>query len=216
MKFILGKKMQSTQIFSKEGKAIPVTLVQAGPCFVTQIKNEEKDGYSGVQIGFGPAKRGFGEKKEKKMKKPQRGHLAKIPNPKSQILNLRWLREFRTEKVGEIKLGDEIKADIFQEGDKVKVSGLSKGKGFQGVVKRHGFRGGPKTHGQKHSLRAPGSIGSTFPERVPKGRRMAGRMGGERVTVENLEVVKADAEENILAIKGALPGPKGTILEISG
>ena len=209
MKFILGKKMQSTQIFGKDGRAIPVTLVQAGPCFVTQIKNEEKDGYSGVQIGFL-------EKKEKKMKKPQRGHLAKSKAQNPNIKNLKWLREFRTEKPEEIKLGDEIKADIFKEGDKVKVSGISKGKGFQGVVKRHGFRGGPKTHGQKHSLRAPGSIGSTFPERIPKGRRMAGRMGGERVTVKNLEIVKVDAEENILAIKGAVPGPRGTILEISG
>jgi len=124
------------------------------------------------------------------------------------------LREFRTEEVGEIKTGDKITADVFKEGDKVKVSGVSKGKGFQGVVKRHGFAGGPKSHGQKHSLRAPGSIGATFPERVPKGRRMAGRMGGERVTIKNLEIVKVDAEENILAIKGAVPGVRGSLVEI--
>jgi len=201
MKFILGKKLESAQIFGQEGKIIPVTLVFAGPCFVTQIKNKEKDGYEGVQIGFGA-------KKDKKMNKPQRGHLGENPN-------LKYLREFRAEN-SEMKLGDEIKVDIFKEGDKVKVSGISKGKGFQGVVKRHGFSGGPKSHGQKHSLRAPGSIGATFPERVPKGRRMAGRMGGERVTVKNLEIVKVDVEENILAIKGAVPGNRGTILEISG
>lgn len=200
MKFILGKKLESSQIFGQEGKMIPVTLVLAGPCFVTQIKDKEKDGYNAIQIGFQ-------EKKEKKTNKPERGHLGKNPN-------LRHLREFRAENP-EIKLGDEIKADIFKEGDEVKVSGISKGKGFQGVVKRHGFGGGPKSHGQKHRLRAPGSIGATFPERVPKGRRMAGRMGGERVTVKNLEIVKVDVEENIIAIKGAVPGNRGTILEIS-
>jgi len=201
MKFILGKKLESAQIFGQEGKIIPVTLVLAGPCFVTQIKNKEKDGYQAVQIGF------F-EKKEKKTNKPERGHLGKNPN-------LRYLREFRAENP-EMKLGDEIKIDIFKEGDKVKVSGTSKGKGFQGVVKRHGFGGGPKSHGQKHRLRAPGSIGATFPERVPKGRRMAGRMGGERTTIKNLEIVKVDVEENILAIKGAIPGNRGALLEISG
>lgn len=201
MKFILGKKLESAQIFGQEGKMIPVTLVLAGPCFVTQIKDKEKDGYNAIQIGFQ-------EKKEKKTNKPERGHLGKNPN-------LRYLREFRAENP-EIKLGDEIKADIFKEGDEVKVSGISKGKGFQGVVKRHGFGGGPKSHGQKHRLRAPGSIGATFPERVPKGRRMAGRMGGERVTVKNLEIIKVDVSENIIAIKGAVPGNRGTILEISG
>jgi len=207
MKFILGKKLQSTQIFDKDGKAIPVTLVQAGPCFITQIRNEEKDGYGAVQLGFG-------EKKEKKMKKPQQGHLKKVQISNFKFQNLKYLREFQVEN-SDMKLGDEIKADIFQEGDIVKVSGISKGKGFQGVVKRHGFAGGPKSHGQKHSLRAPGSIGATFPERVPKGRRMAGRMGGVRVTVKNLEIVKVDVKENIIAIKGAIPGNRGSLIEIT-
>lgn len=202
MKYILGKKLEMTQLFDKEGKALPVTLVQAGPCYVTQLKGTEKDGYKAVQVGFE-------EKKEKKMKKPQKGHLAKMPSPK----NLRYMKEFRDED-SKLNVGDEIKADIFAEGDMVKVAGLSKGKGFAGVVKRHHFGGGPATHGQKHSLRAPGSIGATFPERVPKGRRMAGRMGHERSTVEGLKIVRIDAENNILAILGAVPGKKGTLLEI--
>jgi len=209
MKFILAKKLQMTQIFDLEGRAVPVTLIQAGPCFVTQIKSKDtKDGYSAVQIGFG-------EMKEKKVKKPQAGHLAKIPNPKSQIPNLKYLREFRTED-SELKLGDEIKADVFKEGDFVKVIGISKGKGFQGVVKRHGFKGGPASHGQKDRLRAPGSIGATFPERVIKGMRMAGRMGADQVTVEGLKIAKVDAENNIIAIKGAVPGNRGSLIEIIG
>lgn len=198
-----------TQIFDAEGKAVPVTLVQAGPCFVTRLKTVEKDGYDAVQICFS-------EMKEKKLKKPQAGHLKKIKNPKFKIQDFgKYLREFRVEKP-EGQIGDEIKADIFKEGDTVKVISFSKGKGFQGVVKRHGFGGGPATHGQKHRLRAPGSIGATFPERVPKGRRMAGRMGGEQVTVEGLTIAKIDAENNILAVKGAIPGYKGSLIEIIG
>lgn len=192
-----------TQVFDKEGRAIPVTLVQAGPCFVTQKKTLAKDEYEAVQIGFG-------EIKEKKLTKAQRGHLVKAGQG-----NLKFLSEFRVEN-SDLELGSEIKADIFQEGDLVKVVGTSKGKGFAGVVKRHHFAGGPATHGQKHSLRAPGSIGSTFPERVPKGRRMAGRMGGERSTVHGLKIIKVDAENNILAILGAVPGIRGTLLEIIG
>ena len=200
-----------SQIFDEKGNITPVTLVLAGPCFVTQIKNKEKDGYSAAQIGFE-------EKKDKHTKKPQQNHF-KIANVK----NLRYLKEFRTEKpssakasegMPELEMGAEIKADIFVAGDAVKVSGLSKGKGFQGVVKRHGFAGGPASHGQKHGLRAPGSIGATFPERVPKGKRMAGRMGYERVTQEGLKIVKVDAANNIIAIKGAVPGRRGTVLEI--
>ena len=222
MKFILGKKIEMTQIFDKEGQVIPVTLVEAGPCWVTQIKTKAKDGYSAAQIGFG-------EKKEKRMKKPQRGHLKKcqmsnvpglaklVPlsgtNGAGKCQNLRWLREFRVENQ-DMNLGDEIKADVFKEGDEIKVSGLSKGKGFAGVVRRHGFRGGPASHGQKHSLRAPGSIGATFPERVPKGRKMGGRMGYERVTQLGLKIAQVDAENNIIAIKGAVPGRRGTLLEI--
>lgn len=198
MKFILGKKIGMTQIFDKEGNQIPVTLVEAGPCFVTQIKTKEKDGYEAVQIGFEKIK------KEKKIKKP----LQHKP--------YRYLREFRGKNldIGQYKEGQEINVSVFQEGEKVKVSGISKGKGFAGVVKRWGFAGRPKTHGTKHELRAPGSIGSKTPARVVKGRKMAGRAGGERVTIKNLEIVKVDKERNILAIKGAVPGSKGSLLEI--
>jgi large subunit ribosomal protein L3 len=203
MKFILGKKLIMTQIFDEQGNAIPVTLIQAGPCFVTQVKGVEKDGYQALQICFG-------EKKEKKTNKAQKGHIKKAGLkffPKDT-------REYRIEN-SELKVGDEIKADIFKEGDKIKVIGTSKGKGFAGVVKRHHFGGGPASHGQKHSLRAPGSIGATFPERVPKGRRMGGRMGFERVTVEGLKIVKVDVENNIIAVGGAVPGTKGRLLQIA-
>lgn len=199
MKFIFGTKLGMSQVFNKEGQVIPVTLIEAGPCLVTQVKTKEKDGYQAVQIGFG---------QKKKLTKPLLGHLKKLGQ-------FRWLREFRVEKP-EFKLGDVISVDIFKEGDKVKVSGLSKGKGFAGVVKRHGFKGGPASHGTKHTLRAPGSIGSSFPERVWKGRKMAGRMGTERVTTKNLEVAKVDKKNNLLAIKGAIPGRKGTLVEVRG
>ena len=176
MKFILGKKIGMTQIFNKDGQVIPVTLIEAGPCQVVQIKTKEKDGYQAVQIGFA-------------------GHL----------------REF---KAKDLKIGQQIDASIFQEGEIVKIAGISKGKGFQGVVKRHGFSGFPASHGTKHGLRAPGSIGSSFPERVWKGKKMAGRMGAERVMVQGLKIVQVDKENNLLAIKGAIPGRKGTLLEI--
>jgi len=218
MKFILGRKLQMTQLFDKDGFVVPVTLIQAGPCFVTQKKTADKDGYSSVQIGFGEAK-------EKRMSRAEKGHLKKISHPSGghpqgdnsqfPISNLKYLRECRVEN-SELEPGNEIKADIFQEGDIVKISGTSKGKGFAGVVKRHHFSGGPATHGQKHSLRAPGSIGATFPERVPKGRRMGGRMGGERATVEGLKIVKIDVENNMIAVTGAVPGIRGALLEIKG
>jgi len=210
MKFILAKKLQMTQIFDSEGRAVPVTLVQAGPCFVTQVKAKDKDGYNAVQIGFG-------EIKAKKVKKPQAGHLKKVQSSNVKVQNLKYLREFRVDNP-ELNLnpGDEIKADIFKEGDKIRVIGISKGKGFAGVVKRHGFAGGPASHGQKDRLRAPGSIGATFPEHVIKGMRMAGRMGADQVTVKNLKIAKVDAEENIIAIRGAVPGNKGSLLEIIG
>lgn len=196
-----------TQIFDSEGRAVPVTLVQAGPCFVTQVKSKDgKDGYSAVQIAFGEIKH---------INKPQAGHLKKVKSQNSNVKTLKYLREFRVEKP-ELELGAEIKADIFKEGDAIKVIGISKGKGFQGVVKRHGFKGGPASHGQKDRLRAPGSIGATFPERVLKGKRMAGRMGGEQVTVEGLKIAKVDAENNIIAIRGAIPGNKGSLIEIIG
>jgi len=197
MKFILAKKQNMAQVFDENGKAIPVTLVSAGPITVTQIKTKESDGYEAAQVGFG-------ERKLKNVKKPQR---AKGP--------FACLREFRVSKP-EWKVGDKITADIFKEGDKVEVSGISKGKGFQGVVKRHGFAGGPRTHGQKHSERKPGSIGSTGPQKVFKGTKMAGRMGADRITVKGLKIIKVDGKNNQLYILGAVPGRRGTLLEIKG
>jgi len=193
MKFILGQKIGMSQIFDEKGNQIPVTLIEAGPCIVTQIKTKEKDGYDAIQIGFRKIE------KLKKIKKP----MIKKP--------FKWLREF---KKGEYKIGDKIDVSIFKEGDKVSVSGISKGKGFAGVVKRWGFHGRPKTRGTKHEERQPGSIGAATPSRVVKGIKMAGRLGEERITVKNLKIVKVDPENNLLAIKGAVPGRKGTVLEI--
>jgi len=182
-----------SQIFDEKGKLIPVTWIEAGPCQVTQVKTKEKDGYQAVQIGFKKVE------KKKKIKKPMR----KKP--------FKWLREFKN---GEYKIGEKIDASVFKEGDKVKISGISKGKGFAGAVKRWGFSGRDATHGVKHEHRTLGSVGSSFPERVLKGRKMPGRMGAERVTVKNLKIVKIDKENNLLAVKGAVPGPRGTLLEI--
>ncbi|TSD02011.1 MAG: large subunit ribosomal protein L3 [Parcubacteria group bacterium Athens0714_24] len=194
MKFILGKKIGMTQIFDKEENAMPVTIIEAGPCFVTQIKSKEKDGYEAVQIGF--------EKlKEKKVKKSQKGKEYK------------YLEEFAAE-INEYKVGDKIDVSKFAEGDKIRISGTSKGRGFQGVVKRHGFKGGWGSHGAKHSARQPGSIGASFPERVIKGMRMAGHMGAERVTLKNLKVAAVDVENNLLVISGAVPGPANGLVEI--
>ncbi|MDD2677859.1 MAG: 50S ribosomal protein L3 [Candidatus Paceibacterota bacterium] len=203
MKFILAKKLNNIQIFDEEGRIIPAVILEAGPVKITQIRTEEKDGYSAVQVGFD---------KKKKINKPLAGHLKNLGN-------FRWLREFRLDKKElpkEIayKVGDEIKVDIFEVGEKVKVAGLTKGKGFQGVVKRYNFRGNSTSHGTKHTVRAPGSIGATTPQRVPKGRRMAGRMGGERFTIKNLEIVKIDPENNLLYIKGSAPGRRGSLIEI--
>lgn len=193
MKFILGLKLEMSQIFNKKGDVVPVTLIEAGPCKVLQIKTEKKDKYQSVQIGF--------IKKTKKVKKTEKGKEYK------------YLKEF---KDGEYKLGDEINVSIFQEGEKVKVSGISKGKGFQGGVKRWGFSGRNATHGVKHEHRTLGSTGSSFPERVIKGRKMPGRMGYDRVTVKNLNIVKVDKENNLLVVRGAVPGRRGTLLEIRG
>jgi large subunit ribosomal protein L3 len=196
MKFILGKKLRMTQIFDKEGNQIPVTLVEAGPCFVVQIKTKEKDGYFAIQVGF-----------EK---------LKKIPKTK-QKAPFRYLKEFRIseKEIKNYKVGQKIDLSSFKEGEKISVSGISKGKGFQGGVKRWGFSGKkPKSHGTKHEARTLGSIGATTPARVLKGKKMPGRMGQERVTVKNLEIVKVLPEKNLIAIKGALPGSKGTLLEI--
>lgn len=211
MKFILGEKKEMSQIFDENGKVSPVTLIKAGPIYITQIKTKEKDGYRALQVGFG-------ERKLKNIKKPQRGHLEKsqVSNQKSKNSGARYMREFRAEEdeLNKYNLGDEITIDVFQEGDNIEVSGVSKGKGFQGVVKRHGFHGGSRTHGQKHSEREPGSIGSVWPQRVLKGKRMAGRMGSDRITVKGLKIIKIDKDNNILAINGAIPGHRGTLLEI--
>ncbi|QQG45021.1 MAG: 50S ribosomal protein L3 [Candidatus Sungiibacteriota bacterium] len=210
MKFVLGEKLGMSQIFDKEGNVIPVTLVKATPNVVLQIKTKEKDGYEAIQIGAG-------ERKAKNIKKPQRGHFSAGGGSAfggKNLGNFRYVREFKTADKPE--RGQKIDVSVFQEGDKVKVSGISKGKGFQGVVKRHGFHGAPATHGTKHAHRQPGSIGATWPQRVIKGMRMAGRMGGDRVSVRNLKIAKVDLENNILAIKGAVPGRRGTLLEIRG
>ena len=192
-----------SQIFDKEGNVIPVTLVKAAPNVVLQIRTKEKDGYEAVQVGAG-------ERKIKNIKKAQRGHFKDLGN-------FRYARESRIKnQESSLKRGDKVDVSIFQEGDTVKVSGISKAKGFQGVVKRHGFHGAPATHGTKHAHRQPGSIGATWPQRVIKGMRMAGRMGGERVSVKNLKIAKVDLENNLLAIKGAVPGRRGTLLEIKG
>ena len=211
-----------TQVF-KGDKVIPVTLIESGPNFVTQVKTKEKDGYSAVQVGFGT-------RKEKNIKKPQLGHLKKIgsshptgDHPKGE--NLRWMREFRindtelSAKGGPAsgwKLGDEVKISDFSAGDKITAVAISKGKGFQGVVKRHGFHGGPKSHGQKDRHRAPGSIGASWPQFTIKGMKMAGRMGSDKVTVKNLEVAEIDEENNIIAVKGAIPGRRGTLVMLKG
>ncbi|PIV12769.1 MAG: 50S ribosomal protein L3 [Candidatus Nealsonbacteria bacterium CG03_land_8_20_14_0_80_36_12] len=191
MKFILGKKIGMSQIFDKEEKVIPVTLIEAGPCEILEIK---KNGYDAVQIGFEKLK----SKKITKSKK-------KKP--------FRWLKEFES-KAEEFKIGQKIDASLFQEGDIVKISGISKGKGFQGAVKRWGFSGMGATHGVKHEHRTLGSVGSTDAARVIKGKKMPGRMGNKRVTVKNLKIVKIDVKNNLLAVKGAVPGRRGTLLEI--
>ncbi len=205
MKGILGKKVGMTQVFSKRGEAIPVTVIEAGPCFVAQIKTVERDGYSAVQLGFE-------ETKPKRLTQPQLKHLQK-----SNLPALRHLRELRVadEEAAGFEEGQMLTVDIFEEGDLVDVTGTSKGRGFAGVVKRYGFAGGPKTHGQSDRLRAPGSVGAcTTPGRVFKGKRMPGRMGGERVTTQSLQVVLVDPERNLLAIKGAVPGGKNGLLLI--
>jgi large subunit ribosomal protein L3 len=205
MKGILGKKVGMTQVFNDHGEAVPVTVIEAGPCFVAQIKTVERDGYSAVQLGFE-------ETKPKRLTQPQLKHLQK-----SELPALRYLRELRIaddESVG-FEEGQQLTVDIFEEGDLVDVTGTSKGRGFAGVVKRYSFRGGPKTHGQSDRWRAPGSVGAcTTPGRVFKGKRMPGRMGGERVTTQTLQVVLVDPERNLLAIKGAVPGSKNGLLLI--
>jgi large subunit ribosomal protein L3 len=208
MKFILGKKLDMTQVWRGD-EVITATRVQAGPCIVTQIKDEKKDGYFAVQVGYG-------KKKEKNIKKPQKGHLKKLKTQNSKLkTDIKFLREFRCNDA-EVKLGDIIDVRAFEPGDIIEVTGISKGKGFQGVVKRYGFHGQDKSHGTKDQLRMPGSIGATGPAHVFKGTRMPGRMGGDRVTVQNLEIIEVDKENNILLIKGAVPGARNGLVEIRG
>ncbi len=204
MSGILGKKIGMTSIFDDNGQMIPCTVIEAGPCFVTQIKTKGTDGYDAVQLGFD-------EIKERLVNKPMKGHFKK-----GGVKPLRLISEFRNFNGTKLELGQEVRVDNFQQGDVVDVIGRSKGRGFQGVVKRHHFGGvGMTTHGQSDRVRAPGSIGaSSYPSRVMKGRRMAGRMGGERVTVKNLMVLKVIAESNILIVKGSVPGAINSYLEI--
>lgn len=194
---LLGKKLGMTRLFDELGQAIPATIIQMGPCYVTQVKTVSRDGYAAIQIGFGEAKR---------LNRPARGHLRDLPL-------LRYLREIRTDDAAQYQVGQVLDASLLAVGDRVDVVGISKGKGFAGVVKRYGFRGGPKTRGQSDRLRAPGSIGSgTTPGRVYKGKRMPGRMGGERVTTQNLEVVLVDTERNLLALRGSVPGATNSLV----
>ncbi|MFZ3172945.1 MAG: 50S ribosomal protein L3 [Carboxydocellales bacterium] len=199
VKGILGKKLGMTQLFTEEGKVVPVTVIEAGPCVVVQKKTAETDGYNAIQVGFG-------EIREKLVNKPTKGHFGK-----GGVRPLRYVKEFRIENVDDYQLGQEITAEVFAAGESVDVAGTSKGKGFAGGIKRHGFHRGPMAHGSKYHRR-PGSLGAKGPARVFKGRKLPGRMGGERVTVQNLEVIRVDKERNLLLIKGAVPGPKNGLL----
>ena len=201
---ILGKKIGMTSIFNAEGDLVPVTVIQAGPCKVVSVRDEKKDGYSAVVIGFE-------EKKEKNISKPVLGQFKK-----NNLSPLRTIKEFKGFDASKTKVGDEIKVDLFVEGEIIKVKGKSKGKGFQGVMKRHNFGGvGGTTHGQSDRLRAPGSIGaSSYPSRVFKGQRMAGRKGFDNVSVRNLQVIKVMPEENLIMVKGAVPGSANSLVEL--
>ena len=201
MKGILGKKIVMTQIFTEHGEVIPVTVVEAGPVVVTQIKTTENDGYTAIQVGFQDAK-------EKSLNKPQKGHLAAANTLKKH------LKEFRVDSVEEYTVGQEIKADLFAAGELIDVTGISKGKGFQGPIKRHGQSRGPETHGSRYHRR-PGSMGAcSYPGRVFKNKKLAGHMGSVKVTVQNLEVVRVDADKNFILVKGAIPGAKGSVVTI--
>ncbi|HQU72022.1 MAG TPA: 50S ribosomal protein L3 [Calditrichia bacterium] len=203
MSGLLGKKIGMTRIFDKDGNMIPVTVIEAGPCYVTQVKTAEKDGYEAVQLGFD-------EKKEKNTNRPVLGHLKK-----AGVAPLRFMKEFPVAPGAEMKAGDAVKVDIFTEGEIVKVKGVSKGRGFAGVMKRHNFGGGQTSHGQSDRLRAPGSIGqSSWPSKVLKGTRMAGRLGGDTKSIAGIAVVKVDAENNLLFLKGSVPGSRNSLLEI--
>lgn len=202
MKAILGEKIGMTQIFTEDGRVVPVTVVKAGPCVIVQKKTVETDGYNAIQVGFGDIK-------EKNVNKPKKGHFAKV-----KATPTRYLREFLTGEPSELETGSEIKADIFEAGEKIDVSATSKGKGFKGVIARWGQHRGPMSHGSRYHRR-PGSMGAcASPAKVMKGKRLPGHMGVEKVTVQNLEVVKVDTDKNLILVKGAVPGAKGGLVTI--
>ena len=202
MKTLIGRKVGMTQIFDEAGKVIPVTVIEAGPCVVAQVKSIETDGYNAIQLGFGDVK-------ESKLNKPEKGHFAK-----AKLALKKHLREFRVDAIDGVNVGDEIKVDTFVAGDKIDVQGTSKGKGFQGVIKRHGQSRGPMGHGSMYHRR-PGSMGPTStPGRVFKGKKLPGHMGRVTVTIQNLDVVKVDLDKNAILVKGSVPGAKGTILKL--
>lgn len=202
-KFILGKKIGMTQVFTDEGLSIPVTVIQAGPCAVVQKKTVENDGYTALKLGFEDIP-------EKKLSKPEKGLFAKI-----KVASKRYLREFRTDDINKYEVGQEIKAaDMFNAGDRIDVSGISKGKGFQGTIKRYGQKGGKETHGSMYHRRVGSMSANTSPARVFKGKRLPGHMGVDKITVQNLDVVRVDSERNLLLIKGAVPGPKGGLVVV--
>ena len=201
-KGIIGKKLGMTQIFDEKGRVIPVTVIEAGPCVVAQVKTVETDGYNAVQLGFGDVK-------PSKINKPEAGHFAK-----ANLTAKKHLREFRLDDISNVKVGDEVKADIFAEGETVDIQGTTKGKEFQGVIKRHGQSRGPMGHGSMYHRR-PGSMGSTStPGRVFKGKKLPGHMGVQKVTIQNLDVVRVDMDKNVILVKGSVPGVKGAILKI--
>ncbi|CDC31869.1 50S ribosomal protein L3 [Clostridium sp. CAG:508] len=201
-KGLIGKKLGMTQIFDEQGKVIPVTVIEAGPCVVAQVKTVETDGYNAIQLGFGDVK-------ESKINKPEKGHFAK-----SKLTPKKHLREFRLDSVENINVGDELKADTFTAGDQLDIQGTSKGKGFQGVIKRHGQSRGPMGHGSMYHRR-PGSMGPTStPGRVFKGKKLPGHMGSQTITIQNLEVVRVDLDKNVILVKGSVPGAKGAILKL--
>ena len=201
-KAILATKVGMTQIFNEDGLLIPVTVLQAGPCVVTQVKTEDNDGYAAVQVGFGQIR-------EKLVNKPEKGHFEK-----AGVDAKRFLKEFKFDNAAEYEVGQEIKADIFAAGDHIDATAISKGKGFQGAIKRHGQSRGPMTHGSKYHRHAGSNGSATTPGRVFKGKKMAGHMGAVRITVQNLEVVRVDAEQNLILVKGAVPGPKKSLVMI--
>ena len=212
MKFILGKKQHMMQCFLDDGTVIPATVISAGPLVVTQLKSPDNDGYTAVQVAYD-------EQKTSRATKAHLGHVLatkkeKVEGEEEQAGAYKYLREFRD--IEDMQEGDRITVAVFAKGDVISVTGISKSKGFQGVVKRHGFHGGPRSHGQKHSEREHGSIAGGLRNRVPKGMRMGGRMGGDRITIKNLEIIGVDTENNQLLVKGAVPGRRGTLVEIIG